>query len=280
MIKNIAYYPLQRALNGGPPMTAMISALRNAGIEPQERSLNSDALLIWSALWSGRMAANEPIYRHYRSQGKPVIIIDIGALNRGTTWKVAVNNINATGYYGHLDNLDWDRPRKMNLKLRVPTNSKSHIVIAAQHTQSEQLAGVDLNKWIHAQIQLIKHNTDRPIHIRPHPRCSLNTTSFAGVKVESPNRVSNTYDSFDLGLECHAIVNYNSGPGIQSAIAGVRPVVDMTSLAYPVSVGFADLEQPYSIDRDLWLTQISHTEYTVSELEQGLWLKRIKSALA
>jgi hypothetical protein len=280
MIKNIAYYPLQRALNGGPPMTAMLSALRTAGIEPQERSLDSDALLIWSALWSGRMAANEPIYRHYRSQGKPVIIIDIGALNRGTTWKVAVNNINAAGYYGHLDNLDWDRPRKMNLKLRMPANSKSHIVIAAQHTQSEQLAGVDLNKWIHAQIQLIKHNTDRPIHIRPHPRCSLNTAGFAGVKIESPNRVSNTYDSFDLGLECHAIVNYNSGPGIQSAIAGVRPVVDMTSLAYPVGVGFADLEQPYNTNRDLWLTQISHTEYTVSELEQGLWLKRIESALA
>ena len=280
MIKNIAYYPLQRALNGGPPMTAMLVALRTAGIETHDRGQDSDAVLIWSSLWSGRMAANESVYRHYRSQGKPVIIIDIGALNRGTTWKVAVNNINATGYYGHLDNLDWDRPWKMNLKLRVPANSKSHIVIAAQHTQSEQLAGVDLNKWIHAQIQLIKQHTDRPIHVRPHPRCSLNTTSFAGVRVESPSRVSNTYDSFDLGLDCHAIVNYNSGPGIQAAIAGVRPVVDASSLAHPVRVAIADIEKPYVTDRDLWLTQISHTEYTVPELEQGLWLKRIKSALA
>ena len=280
MIKNIAYYPLQRALNGGPPMNAMLVALRTAGIEPQERGQDSDALLIWSALWSGRMAANEPIYRHYRSQGKPVIIIDIGALHRGTTWKVAVNNINATGYYGQLDNLDWDRPRKMNLRFGTPANTKSHIVIAAQHTQSEQLAGVDLTTWIHAQIQLIKHNTDRPIHIRPHPRCSLNTTSFAGVRVESPSRVSNTYDSFDLALDCHAIVNYNSGPGIQAAIAGIRPVVDISSLAHPVGVRIADIEKPYVANRDLWLTQISHTEYTVPELEQGLWLKRIESALA
>jgi hypothetical protein len=62
------------------------------------------------------MAANEAVYRHYRSQNKPVIIIDIGAINRGTTWKVAVNNINARGYYGHLDNLDWDRPAKLGLK--------------------------------------------------------------------------------------------------------------------------------------------------------------------
>jgi hypothetical protein len=280
MIKNIAYYPLQRALNGGPPMNAMLTALYNAGIETHDRGLDSDAVLIWSALWSGRMAANQAVYRHYRAQGKPVIIIDVGALNRGTTWKVAVNNINANGYYGHLDNLDWDRPRKMNLVLGTPANTKSHIVIAAQHTQSEQLAGVDLTTWIHAQIQLIKNNTDRPIHIRPHPRCSLNTTSFAGVKIESPSRVSNTYDSFDLGLNCHAIVNYNSGPGIQAAIAGVRPIVEMSSLAYPVAVGLADIEQPYTTDRDLWLAQISHTEYTVAELEQGSWLKRIESALA
>jgi hypothetical protein len=280
MIKNIAYYPLQRALNGGPPMNAMLSALRDAGIETQECSRDSDAVLIWSALWSGRMAANQAVYRHYRAQGKPVIIIDIGALHRGTTWKVAVNNINATGYYGHLDNLDWDRPRKMNLKLGTPANPKLHIVIAAQHTQSEQLAGVDLDQWIRLQIQLLRNNTDRPIHVRPHPRCSISTVGLTGVKIESPSRVSNTYDTFDLGLDCHAIVNYNSGPGIQAAIAGVRPIVEMSSLAYPVGVGLADIEQPYTTNRDLWLTQISHTEYTVPELEQGLWLKRIESALA
>jgi hypothetical protein len=82
-----------------------------------------------------------------------------------------------------------------------------------------------------------------------------------------------------LGLDCHAIVNYNSGPGIQAAISGARPIVDFTSLAYPVGVDIADIEQPYDLDRQLWLTQISHTEYTVPELEQGLWLKRIESAL-
>ena len=82
-----------------------------------------------------------------------------------------------------------------------------------------------------------------------------------------------------MHFDCHAVVNYNSGPGIQAAIAGVRPVVDMTSLAYPVGVGFADIEQPYETDRDLWLRQICHTEYTVEELQRGTWLTRIAPAL-
>jgi hypothetical protein len=96
---------------------------------------------------------------------------------------------------------------------------------------------------------------------------------------EEPNPLANTYDSFDMHFDCHAVVNYNSGPGIQAAIAGVRPVVDVTSLAYPVSVDYADIEQPYNKDRELWLTQICHTEYTVEELRTGTWLKRISPAL-
>jgi hypothetical protein len=99
------------------------------------------------------------------------------------------------------------------------------------------------------------------------------------VTVEVPNKLPNTYDSFDMHYDCHALVNYNSGPGIQAAIAGVRPVVDNTSLAYPVGIGFADIEQPYAIDRELWLTQICHTEYTVEELRRGTWLDRVAPAL-
>lgn len=274
----IAYFPAQTALNSTPVMTALLNSLRSAGHELQENSMSADAVLIWSVLWSGRMAANQAVYRHYRSLNRPVVVADIGTLQRGTTWKVAVNNINAQGYYGHQDQLDWDRPKKLGLILKTPANPKPHVTIAAQHSKSEQSSGIDFNQWAREQIQILKRNTDRPIHVRPHPRCRLDIAGL-GVTVEQPAKIPGTYDSFDLALDCHAIVNYNSGPGIQAAIAGVRPIVHNTSLAYPVSVGYADIEQAYSTDRDLWLTQISHTEYTLNELEQGLWLNRIHPAL-
>lgn len=274
----IAYFPAQTALNSTPVMTALLNSLRSAGHELQENSMSADAVLIWSVLWSGRMAANQAVYRHYRSLNCPVVVADIGTLQRGTTWKVAVNNINAQGYYGHQDQLDWDRPKKLGLILKTPANPKPHVTIAAQHSKSEQSSGIDFNQWAREQIQILKRNTDRPIHVRPHPRCRLDIAGL-GVTVEQPAKIPGTYDSFDLALDCHAIVNYNSGPGIQAAIAGVRPIVHNTSLAYPVSVGYADIEQAYITDRDLWLTQISHTEYTLNELEQGLWLNRIHPAL-
>ena len=89
----------------------------------------------------------------------------------------------------------------------------------------------------------------------------------------------NTYDAFDMQFDCHAMVNYNSGPGIQAAIAGIRPIVDSSSLAHPVSVSIQNIERPYDINREQWLVEICHTEYTVEEIAQGLWLKRLRDRL-
>ncbi len=281
MIKNIAYFPSQCANNSRSVMGAVLDCLQAAGIQTQENSMTSDAAVIWSVLWNGRMAANQQVYEHYRAQGKPVIVVEVGALYRGNTWKVAVNNVTAQGYYGHLDNLDFDRPKKLGISLATQVQPKPNIILALQHTRSHQVANIpDMTEWISTTIGILRNNTDRPITIRPHPRCRTLLPSLpSNVTVEQPKPVADTYDNFDMHFDCHAVVNYNSGPGIQAAIAGVRHVVDTTSLAYPVGIGFADIEQPYTIDRHLWLTQICHTEYTVEELRRGTWLKRIDSAL-
>ena len=187
-------------------------------------------------------------------------IVEIGALNRGVTWKVSVNHVTAQGYYGHLTDLDFDRPKKLGIELKTQTHTTPNIVLALQHTKSLQVSAIpNMTEWVNTTLAILKNNTDRPIIVRQHPRCKIQLP--AGVTVEVPKQLANTYDSFNMQFDCHAVVNYNSGPGIQAAIAGTRPIVDNTSLAYPVSIGFADIEQPYTIDRHLWLAQICYTEY-------------------
>jgi hypothetical protein len=280
MIKNIAYFPLQCAKNSQPVMSAVLDCLQARGIQTQENSMTSDAAVIWSVLWAGRMAANQAVYEHYRTQDKPVIIIEIGALYRGNTWKIAVNNITADGYYGHQDNLDWDRPRKLKISLATQFDSRPNIIVALQHDRSLQIAGIDMMAWLHSTLQILKNLTDRPIAVRPHPRCRLAVDNLPpGVAIEMPNRLPNTYDSFDMHYDCHAVVNHNSGPGIQAAIAGVRPVVAPNSLAYPVGMSFGEIEKPYTRDRETWLAQICHTEYTLDELRRGIWISRLAPAL-
>ena len=92
--------------------------------------MTADAAVIWSVLWHGRMKPNKAVYEHYRSQNRPVIIIEVGALYRGETWKVAVNHITSAGYYGHQENLDRGRPARLRISLANQTNPGPEIIIA------------------------------------------------------------------------------------------------------------------------------------------------------
>jgi len=280
----VAYFPLQCAKNSAPVVSAMLNSLRQAGISTQENSWDADAVIIWSVLWAGRMTANQAVWSHYRSLGRPVIVIDIGALYRGETWKVALNSVTASGYYGHHENLDWDRPRKLGISLAINLSRNPRIVIAAQHARSLQVAGLaSMEGWVVEQVEQLRQITDRPIVVRPHPRSALDWAGLVhlpkDVVIEQPVKIVNTYDSYNLAFDCHAIINHNSGPGIQAALAGTRPIVDRSSLAHPVSIDLHDVEQPYTVDRDQWLVEICHTEYTVKEIQQGLWLQRLQSQL-
>lgn len=276
----IAYFPNQCARNSDPVISAMLTSLKQAGHECIENSMDADVAIIWSVLWHGRMIQNQKVWENYKKNGCPVIVVDIGALRRGQTWKIALNSLTANGYYGHFENLDWDRPKKLGINLSTNLSRDPKIVIAAQHAQSLQVAGLgSIENWISTQIEKLRTVTDRPLVVRPHPRSPLKIEELIAlpknVIIEQPIKLVSTYDSYDLTFNYHALVNYNSGPGIQAAIAGTRPIVDITSLAYPVSIKLEDIDKPYTVDRDQWLVEICHTEYTVEEIEKGLWIQRL-----
>lgn len=260
-------------------MAAMIESAQEQGIACRADDLDCDAALIWSVLWHGRMKSNREIYQHYRSLGRPVIIAEVGVLLRNVTWRVAVNHVTRQGYYGHEQGLDPDRPRRLGLTLGQSTGTA--VLIACQHSRSLQMEGIpDATQWVIEQIKQVRAYTDRPIVVRPHPRDSLKYFNLPrDVTLQFPLRVPNTYDSFNWSSDYHAVINHNSGPGVQAARDGVRPVVDKTSLAWPVSVTISDIERPYTVDRQGWFVKLCHTEYTIPELADGLWLRRLYSVL-
>ena len=291
MINNIAYYPEQCALNSKPIMEAFLDSCRGAGITPVENSLDCDAVVIWSILWNGRMSKNKRTYEHYRLLGKPVVVIDAGAIEREVTWKIAVNNITSEGYYGHTDNLDWDRPKKLGVSLQKNKLNDS-ILIASQHKKSLQWEGMpSLEDWTVDLIHKIRKYSDRHIVVRYHPRCPyfIPTQRFkmlimnkviSNCMLETPMQIESTYDAFNIDYNYHAVINHCSGPGINAVIAGSNVLVDAKSLAYPMSIKLKQIENPpRKKNKEKWLVEISHTEYTVDEISEGLWLTRLKNAL-
>lgn len=276
-VRSIAYFPTQSARNSSDVLTAISESINRRGIKLRANDFEADAVIIWSVLWSGRMAPNKEVYQHYRALGRPVIIVDVGALRRGQTWKIALDHITNQGYYGHHRDLDPDRPSKLGITLGRSVNADPSILLAAQHTSSLQVRDVDLTGWLDKQIDKIKKVSDRPLILRPHPRCRMDIQRFqrCGIVIQQPLPVTGTYDDFDFSLNYHAIVNYNSGPGIQAAIAGARPIVDQSSLAAPVSISIGDIEHSYDLDREQWLIEICHTEYILEEISNGIWIQRL-----
>ena len=80
----------------------------------------------------------------------------------------------------------------------------------------------------------------------------------------------------------HATVSYSSNPGIHSILNGVPAFVGTSSLAYDAAndIDFLhDIETPYKPDRQQWLNDYAHTEWTIEEISQGIPLKRLTDQL-
>lgn len=277
----IAYFPNQTALQSEPVWQAFLEGARKNGFEPVENSMSADCAVIWSVLWSGRMRNNKTVYDHYRNQGKPIFIIEVGALKRGITWKISINNITSQGLYANTLNLDVDRPRKLGIfPYPYRQNRKQDIVIALQHRKSLQWQGLPApDTWLREKISEIRKYSDRPIVVRPHPRDGVKIFKEKSVIFEQPKKIVDTYDEFDLKFDCHCLINHNSGPAIQAAINGVPVICDVTSLASPLSNKISEIEQLSMPDRTQWLIELSHTEWLLDEIRQGIPIERIKKEL-
>ncbi len=265
------------ALNSKEVLSAVKQSVKKFGIKIIPNSTEADACLIWSVLWNGRMLPNKNIYEKYKQQHKPVIVFDVGALKRNITWKIAVDNINALGYYGHTHNLDNDRPKKLGIQLGQ-NKPNDQIIIMGQHAKSLAFSPwTSQEDFFNHTVSKLKDYTDRSIILRPHPRSKINPhllISQAGLQI--PKQLMNSYDDFDVDYSYHLVVNHNSGPGIQAGLSGASVLVDSSSLAFPVSISIDQVESLPSLDREKWLIEICHTEYTVSEIENGSWITRLE----
>ena len=246
---------------------------------------DSDVHVLWSVLFNGRMARNKDIWTRCRELRKPVIVLEVGGIKRGTTWKVGLNGINRDAYFGDSNNDD-SRKRLLGLEVKPWRTSSKYILLCGQHDKSLQWQDMPrMSNWFLNTYEEIRKHTDRPIIFRPHPRCRLEhiERGLTHVTRQEPRHVNGTYDSFDMGFnDIHCTISYSSNPGIHSIIEGVPAFVSTHSLAYDVAndIDFLhDIEQPLMTDRTQWLNDYAHTEYTVDEISQGIPLKRLTDYL-
>jgi hypothetical protein len=267
------------ALNSKPVFDAFEKSLIDAGHQSVGDDMHSDVAVIWSVLWHGRMVGNKPIWDYFRKTGRNVIVLEVGGLQRGTTWKVGLNGINRDAYFSPTGNSS-SRANHLALGLTPWRSNGGPIYICCQHNKSLQWTNMPtIDTWVSSSIDTIRQHTDREIIVRPHPRCllSYNNSKYKDVSIQQPQLVKGSYDDYDLQYKnAWSVVNWSSNPGVQAVREGVPAFVGPSSLAYNVaSQDLTQIENPLMPDRQQWLNDLAHTEYNIAEIAQGIPLNNL-----
>jgi hypothetical protein len=273
------------AMNSKPVFEAFEHSLVRAGhtINSNDSVNDADVNVIWSVLFNGRMSPNKHIWSSCRKKNKPVIVLEVGGIKRGTTWKVGLNGINRDAEFGS-NNMDSSRASEQGLLLKPWKSDGQFILICGQHEKSLQWENMPrMSKWLMSIIDEIQSYTDLPIIFRSHPRCRLEyiETQYKNVYRDEPRHIDGTYDDYNLNFnKAYAVVNWSSNPGPQAAIAGVPVFTGPSSLAWPVAnQSLSQINNPIKPDRQQWLNDYAWTEFTIEEIASGLPLNRLTKHL-
>ncbi len=280
-------FPQNSAIAGRPVFEAFIASLKDDNIDVVENNMDADVAVIWSVLWHGRMSANKAVWDHYRSQNKPVIVLEVGGIKRNETWKVGVNGINRDASFGN-EECDEKRVKKLGLELKPWKTAGSDIIVCGQHGASEQWRGMPpVDEWMINITKEIRQYTDKRIVLRPHPRhkVTLDFGKFINVLVANPKQIEGTYDDFNFEEALQrswAVVCHSSNPAINAVMGGIPVFVSSSSLCYDVGLDILDLSkinEPLYPDRRQWLRDLSYTEWTIDEIGAGEPWDRIKGMI-
>ena len=285
----VSFFTQNSSIAGRPIFEAMMNAVRKTDTVV-ENTLDADVAVIWSLLWHGKMTGNRGVWNEFRKQGKPVVVLEVGGLNRNVTWKVGIDGINGRANFCNKENLDEYRPKKLGIKLKPWNLVGENIIICGQHQKSEQWKNLPhIDQYYENRIVEIRNHTDAPILIRDHPRhkrsihytTELNLKKKYGVKYTTANHVEGTYDNFDFYKalkNAKLVVSESSNPAMEATINGVAAWTGPESLTYPVSVHPKNLND-LRPNRKQWLLELTHTEWAINEIADGLPWSRLLNSL-
>jgi hypothetical protein len=270
------------ALNSRDVFSAFKSGLYANGDQQTKSYEEADVVVIWSILFQGRMAPNKEIWDRAQADGKPVVVLEVGALNRGESWKVGINGINRKATF--IEPFEDNRFGKFNTPVAEWKREGEFITLFTQRQDSTQWQGMrSAEAWCADQIREIRKVSSRDIVIRPHPRdkyIDLYKLKGLGVYFDVPKPLGiDQFNHNEIFERSYAIINHSSGPSVQAPLLGIHTICSPDSLAYEVSDSYSTLESPLCKDRTSWLETLAHTEWFTDEIEKGLVWKHLKLRL-
>lgn len=170
----------------------------------------------------------------------------------------------------------------LNIDLQPWRKNGEHILICLQRNGGWSMGSYDVMKWCNDIVKKIRLRTDRPIVVRTHPgdkRAQQYIRSAPkGVKISKSNSILEDFKN------CHAVITYNSSPGVAAAIEGVPVFVTdqnpKNSQAHAVAnTELRYIEEPETFERQEWIEKIAMSHFNFNDLRSGVAWKIIREYL-
>jgi hypothetical protein len=238
---------------------------------------------------SPHLRLRKSVIDNQKKAGKHTVIIDsnlflyVDKTNRQHYLRYSLD-----GVFPTTGNYFWDNPdpkrwesisRNLGLRLQPEKTKGHHILICLQRNGGWSMKGLDVMKWLFQTIQVLRMYTDRPILVRGHPG---DKRAKQYLKINKPGVVVSTNPDIRTDfVNCHAVVTYNSSPGVAAAIEGLPVfVLDNTpqiSQAYDIAnTDITKIEKPDFFDRQAWIEKISMSHWNFAELQSGQAWKHMR----
>lgn len=192
------------------------------------------------------------------------------------------------GVFPTTGNYFWDNPdpkrwesisRNLGIRLQPERTKGHHIVICLQRNGGWSMQGLDVMQWVMQTIKTLRMFTDRPIVVRAHPG---DKRAKQYLQINKPGVViSHKPDIRQDFINAHAVITYNSSPGVAAAIEGLPVFVldpnPKISQAFDIAnTDITKIENPQHFDRDTWIKKISMSHWNFEELKTGQAWKHMR----
>lgn len=214
------------------------------------------------------------------TKNKHTIIIDSNLFNyrdkTSTYFRYSMDGVFPTtgDYFWNQPDPDrWKKiSRDLNINLRDWRTMGDHILICTQRNGGWSMQGLNVVAWLNQTITELRKYTDRPIIVRGHPG-DREAKKYLNVKTKTWTLSKNDSILEDF-KNAHAVITYNSSPGVASSIEGIPAFVTdptpQTSQAYDVAnVGLEKIENPELRDRQPWIEKIAMCHWKFEETGSG-----------
>lgn len=171
----------------------------------------------------------------------------------------------------------WDQiQRDLNINLKPWRIGRgNHILLCCQRNGGWSMGGKLIVPWVQETVKEIRQVTDRPIILRFHPGDKKNVDHMRALS--QLRRTHNVQFSQSTNIlsdlrKAHALISYNSSPGVVSAIEGVPTFVldpEHSQAAGVSHHSLLELESPREFDREKWIQQIAQMHWRLDELKSG-----------